>query len=676
MNSRQDVLTSQTENFGYDSLNRLVTVSGAYSQAYAYDEIGNLTAMNGATYTYGAKPHAVTMVDDTSYAYDNNGNMTARDNQTISWDIENRPVSISVNGESQSYGLSFDGNDSVSISGSALKVGESQGGSASYEFWVKLNSPGAQSMIIMSKGSINPYVGTNGTLYCDFAYANDTFYYASTGINVANGAWHYVVCTHDGTTSKVYVDGVLRASETHAQLLADTYDDALVLGEAVWGGNYFTGALDEIRISSTARSLNEITATWDSGDGQSFSPDGNTVALYHMNDQASTLTDSSGNGLNGTISGATYTTGFGFPGGGIIAQYIYDGDGKRIKKTESGQTIVYINQYFEKNLTTGTVTTSYYLGGRLVAEREGTDLRYIHQDSLNSSTLVTDDTGAEDSSMKFTPFGECRNSTGDLATDKLFTGQRLDSTGLYYYGARYYDPAIGRFISADTIVQSLIDPQFLNRYQYGRNNPLKWIDPSGHAVAPPMATPWDDIIVDPGPPLSGNTTLVGNNGGVDLVVQDPNYGTVTIGNWVIGDSGVLDNTALQQIQSLQSAVEPDNGTYGIGINTHVMFLNWDYSFEAGVVWDNRGNFGVVASSGAGGGYGFDASVGVQIQHTNASTIYQLQGPSQVTGGSINPVSALSLGGEWIAAESYQGWNFNIGASACYHIAYIPNSIPR
>jgi len=40
-------------------------------------------------------------------------------------------------------------------------------------------------------------------------------------------------------------------------------------------------------------------------------------------------------------------------------------------------------------------------------------------------------------------YGECRNSQGSLGTDKLFTGQRLDDTGLCYYGARYYDAEIG-----------------------------------------------------------------------------------------------------------------------------------------------------------------------------------------------------------------------------------------
>jgi RHS repeat-associated protein len=54
-------------------------------------------------------------------------------------------------------------------------------------------------------------------------------------------------------------------------------------------------------------------------------------------------------------------------------------------------------------------------------------------------------TGTLDSSITFFPYGLIR--TGSVSTDKKFTGQRLDGTGLYYYGARYYDASIGRFIS-------------------------------------------------------------------------------------------------------------------------------------------------------------------------------------------------------------------------------------
>ncbi|MBI2850861.1 MAG: RHS repeat-associated core domain-containing protein [Chloroflexi bacterium] len=66
-----------------------------------------------------------------------------------------------------------------------------------------------------------------------------------------------------------------------------------------------------------------------------------------------------------------------------------------------------------------------------------------------------------------------------MPTDKLFTWQRLESTGLYYYGARYYDPTIGRFISADTVVQNQANPQSMNRYSYVFNNPLRYVDPTG-----------------------------------------------------------------------------------------------------------------------------------------------------------------------------------------------------
>ena len=134
-----------------------------------------------------------------------------------------------------------------------------------------------------------------------------------------------------------------------------------------------------------------------------------------------------------------------------MTSFVYDGDGNRVKKTEGGQTILYINQYYEKNLTTGVVTTSYYLGGQLVAAREGTTLCYVHQDSLSSTSLMTDSNGTQlGTTMKYLPFGGI--ISGSVNTAKKFTGQRLDATGLYYYGARYYDATIGRFISADTVM--------------------------------------------------------------------------------------------------------------------------------------------------------------------------------------------------------------------------------
>ncbi len=148
--------------------------------------------------------------------------------------------------------------------------------------------------------------------------------------------------------------------------------------------------------------------------------------------------------------------------------------------------------------------------------KKGNDLKYVHQDHLSGTSMVTSDIGSLIESIKYCSFGEIRSLAGTDATDKKFTGQRLDGTGLYYYGARYYDPTIGRFISADPIVhnvplpegriieplvvslsntqnqfkgnetrslyQEIANPQELNRYSYVLNNPLKYIDPDGHQV--------------------------------------------------------------------------------------------------------------------------------------------------------------------------------------------------
>ena len=70
---------------------------------------------------------------------------------------------------------------------------------------------------------------------------------------------------------------------------------------------------------------------------------------------------------------------------------------------------------------------------------------------------------------------------GNLPTDKTFTGQRSDvGIGLLDFKARAYSPTLGRFVSADTVVPEVGNPQALNRYSYVANNPIKHIDPSGH----------------------------------------------------------------------------------------------------------------------------------------------------------------------------------------------------
>jgi RHS repeat-associated protein len=74
---------------------------------------------------------------------------------------------------------------------------------------------------------------------------------------------------------------------------------------------------------------------------------------------------------------------------------------------------------------------------------------------------------------------------GDTASGQApafgFTGQRFEANlGIYDYGARWYDPALGRFLSADAVVEAPYNPQTFNRYSYVRNSPTNRVDPTGN----------------------------------------------------------------------------------------------------------------------------------------------------------------------------------------------------
>jgi RHS repeat-associated protein len=111
---------------------------------------------------------------------------------------------------------------------------------------------------------------------------------------------------------------------------------------------------------------------------------------------------------------------------------------------------------------------------------------WLHGDHLGSTSLATDAARAVVSRQLYYPFGEQRWSSAELPTDFQFTGQRIQSTiALYDYHARFYDPYVGRFIQADTIVPSPGNPQHFNRYSYVLNNPLAFTDPGGHRECGP-----------------------------------------------------------------------------------------------------------------------------------------------------------------------------------------------
>jgi RHS repeat-associated protein/uncharacterized repeat protein (TIGR01451 family) len=128
----------------------------------------------------------------------------------------------------------------------------------------------------------------------------------------------------------------------------------------------------------------------------------------------------------------------------------------------------------------------YHAAGRRVAMRvqDGStganQVHYLFADHLGSTNVTYNTATGSSTAQHYYPWGTVRPGPNNaLPTGYTYTGQLDSGLGLMYYGARHYDPQLGRFISPDTIVPDPGNPQALNRYSYVLNNPLRYTDPTG-----------------------------------------------------------------------------------------------------------------------------------------------------------------------------------------------------
>lgn len=166
--------------------------------------------------------------------------------------------------------------------------------------------------------------------------------------------------------------------------------------------------------------------------------------------------------------------------GGGTTSMEYDYSGMRVKKIAPAGVTLYPFAGYEID-PNGVITKFIRAGGESIASKKGTAKYFYHNDHLGSVNVVTDATGVRVQLNEYDPWGAVSHASGTIDPDTRFTGQKLDpETGLYYYGGRYYDAEIGRFVSADPFVQTPYDPQNLNRYSYVTNSPQNYIDPEGY----------------------------------------------------------------------------------------------------------------------------------------------------------------------------------------------------
>ena len=227
-------------------------------------------------------------------------------------------------------------------------------------------------------------------------------------------------------------------------------------------------------------------------------------------------------------------------GGSTNARYVYDGVGKRVLAVVNGVRTVYIGSYFEAELGSSTAYPvsvpaivnnpwkvflpailsdnssggglgmgvgnfgatpyhthpsatgqaaitwrTYYSAGeaRIALRVQGNsaayDLYYFLTDNLNSTTktIKQDGTVAE---VRYSAWGEVRSSSGTTPTQKKYSGQYQAEAGLYFFGGRWVDPALGRFAQPNSVIPDKGNPLGMDRYSFVANNPIRYADPTGH----------------------------------------------------------------------------------------------------------------------------------------------------------------------------------------------------
>ncbi|UHA74523.1 RHS repeat-associated core domain-containing protein [Paenibacillus sp. 481] len=182
---------------------------------------------------------------------------------------------------------------------------------------------------------------------------------------------------------------------------------------------------------------------------------------------------------------------------GNVVTYRYNGDGLMVERSQAGETTRYY--YDDRKIIvaegkvepSGTVTITYAYAhdprGRLLARQVAStnQMQYYVTNGHGDVTEIRDSQGTVLNKYTYDIWGK------PLVTDKeqvpnifRYSGEYWDSaTNLQYLRSRWYDPSTGRFTTEDTYEGKLSSPLSLNLYAYVENNPLIWVDPTGHAKA-------------------------------------------------------------------------------------------------------------------------------------------------------------------------------------------------
>lgn len=463
----------QTIDYTYDELNRLLSLSSSGTNvSFTYDNLGRLTMMvdsqGATTYTYDSIGQLLEVDgpfsnDTITYTYDSVGNRLTISNQDgIStqyvYDNANRLTNvIGDNGLVTGYAYDRYGN--------LTSVNYPNNTSALYRY-DQLN----RLIRVTNQLSISP-----NTRISEYRYAYDALNRKVKMVIPQEAACYY---NYDAL-GRLTLDK--RVSSNSGYREAFTYDLA---------GNRATMVKNGVITNYTYNNLNQLTKEetgeiftnyyYDNNGNLSKSSPNTEESTYFYYDSFNRLNKVTGPDLNET--------------------YKYDGTGNRIQIDSSGTVTNFLydgpNAIVERN--SSQVTDATYLrnpfspggiGGIINQQSTAHSQQYYHYNAQGTVTDTTNPSAEKLNSYISDAFGNIISSTGATPNNRQFLTKEQDKTGLIYFGKRYYDPKIGRFITPDPM--GMIDGP--NLYLYCNNDPVNMVDLWGLCGEDKDKNKWTDV---------------------------------------------------------------------------------------------------------------------------------------------------------------------------------------
>ncbi len=528
--------TGHTTQYGYDDADRLTRVTDAANNTtvYSYDTENNLIGIQDAsghltafsynadrqvvqttfpsglseTYSYDAVGNILTKTDrngaQTTYAYDPFNRLTSKvyaDGSEVdyTYDLLGRLTQASGTGANGTFGFTYDSLGRLVQTSTQYSFLAGQPLVNSYAYDAASN----RISLTNPQGGVTAYTydGDNRVAaITDFAGSTFGFGYDPLGRRTS-------LARPNGVNTSYAYDAASHLLSVLHQSATATLDGTVYTYDASGNRTSRTALPSALTSSFSYDPLYQLTQVTRSSDGQvtekytydavgnrltspgapyTYDPSNELVSregvpfTYNANGDRVTK----GSGANQFVYGwdsENRLTSVNLPSGGALS-FRYDPFGRRISKTNPSGTTIYVydgeNVIEELNASGGLGERYTYGPGidePLVGQRQP-QIFYYEADGLGSITSLTGTDGTLAATYTYDSFGFLTNSTGSATNWRRYTAREFDSdTGLYYNRARYYDSQIGRFISEDPL-RFFAGPNF---FQYVRNNPTDFEDPSG-----------------------------------------------------------------------------------------------------------------------------------------------------------------------------------------------------